>query len=252
MVLLDVGTDWWHKGAMLWRFLKQYTSGEAKKLVLSVDGNNGWEAWKRLHEQFEPSMAMKDAQVQFQFTSLIGRRAKTAAETRSLMIEFEEKAKRIGEVTGEAVDERHAKSVLMGILDMETLKHVGPFMKVKEPLDQTIRKIMEFVNLTGGLGKGDPMELGRVEGHAEQGDQGAHQEEQDDEGDYWGQADEDWGQINGLGEQCYNCNGSGHMHENAHTLKGKVKERATKAKAKERAKQIGVEKDNKAQQEKET
>ena len=108
------------------------------------------------------------------------------------MIEFEEKAKRIGEVTGEAVDERHAKSVLMGILDMETLKHVGPFMKVKEPLDQTIRKIMEFVNLTGGLGKGDPIELGRVEGHAEQGGQGAHQEEQDDEGDYWGQGDEDW------------------------------------------------------------
>ena len=42
------------------------------------------------------------------------------------------------------------------------------------------------------------------------------------------------------------------MHENAHTLKGKVKERATKAKAKERAKHIGVEKDNMAQQEKET
>ena len=77
---------------MMWRFLKQYTVGEARKLVQSVAEDNGWEAWRRLHEQFEPSMAMKEAQVQYQFTSLIGAKAKTAVETRAKMVEFEEKA----------------------------------------------------------------------------------------------------------------------------------------------------------------
>jgi lipid A disaccharide synthetase len=42
------------------------------------------------------------------------------------------------------------------------------------------------------------------------------------------------------------------MQENAHTLKEKVEEKETKEKAKERAKEIGVAKDNMAQQGKET
>ena len=36
---------WWTRRAMLWRFLKKHTEGEAKKVVQGCRGNNGWEAW---------------------------------------------------------------------------------------------------------------------------------------------------------------------------------------------------------------
>ena len=40
--------DWWNKGEALWRFLKRYAGGEARRVVLGVSEDNGWEAWRRL------------------------------------------------------------------------------------------------------------------------------------------------------------------------------------------------------------
>jgi len=91
--------DWWSKGEMLWRFLKKYTGGEARKVVTGVRKDNGWEAWRKLHLQFEPGLVMREAQVMSQFTGMVNRSAKNPAETRMLMVELEEKAKRVEEIT---------------------------------------------------------------------------------------------------------------------------------------------------------
>ena len=41
--------DWFSRGSELWRFLKRYTSGEARQVVTSVAEDNGWEAWQKLN-----------------------------------------------------------------------------------------------------------------------------------------------------------------------------------------------------------
>ena len=50
---LDVKATCWSIGAEAWRLLRRFTSGEARRSVTSVDKNNGWEAWRRLHQHSE-------------------------------------------------------------------------------------------------------------------------------------------------------------------------------------------------------
>ena len=48
---VDMAPDAWNCREMVWRFLKQYTAGEARKVVGSAPNRNGWEAWRKLHLQ---------------------------------------------------------------------------------------------------------------------------------------------------------------------------------------------------------
>ncbi len=107
-------TDWWQKAGMLWRFLRRYTSGDSRKIVNSVSDKHGWEAWRKLHQQFEPGLVMREAVVMSQFTNMVNKRARNPGETKTLMVELEEKAK-VEEVTGERIDNRHMMSVIMGV-----------------------------------------------------------------------------------------------------------------------------------------
>ena len=43
----DVKGIWWKIRADLWRLLKRFTSGEARRIITSVNKDNGFEAWRR-------------------------------------------------------------------------------------------------------------------------------------------------------------------------------------------------------------
>ena len=101
---VDVDVKAWEQTEMLWRFLKKYTAGDARKIVSSVSDRNGWEAWMKLHLQFEPALVMREAVVMAQFTSMVNKRAKTPAETKTLLVELEERAKRVEEITHDERD----------------------------------------------------------------------------------------------------------------------------------------------------
>ena len=66
---------------------------------MSVGGDNGCDAWRKLHQQFEPSVVMREAQAMAQFTGMVNRRAKNPAETRAMMLELEERARRVEDMT---------------------------------------------------------------------------------------------------------------------------------------------------------
>ena len=89
----DWEDDAWNQREMIWRFLKRYTAGEAKKVVTSVSHRNGWEAWRKLHLQFEPALVMREAVVMASFTNMVSRRAKTPQEAKALLLELDERAK---------------------------------------------------------------------------------------------------------------------------------------------------------------
>jgi len=96
----DWEDDAWNQREMIWRFLKTKTTGEAKKVVTSVSHRNGWEAWRKLHLQFEPALVMREAVVMASFTNMVSRRAKTPQEAKALLLELDERAKRVEEVRG--------------------------------------------------------------------------------------------------------------------------------------------------------
>ena len=81
---VDTDPEAWAIREMLWRFLKRYTAGEAKKVVCSAPNRNGWEAWRKLHLQYEPALVMREAVVMASFTNMVAKRAKTPSESKAL------------------------------------------------------------------------------------------------------------------------------------------------------------------------
>jgi len=161
---VDTDPEAWAIREMLWRFLKRYTAGEAKKVVCSAPNRNGWEAWRKLHLQYEPALVMREAVVMASFTNMVAKRAKTPSESKALLTELDERAKRVEEVTGEPIDNRHRMSVIMGVIDSESMKHASQFQGAKQRADILQRKVIEFANLMStGTRAMDNMDIGRLE-----------------------------------------------------------------------------------------
>ena len=97
---VDMDPEAWSCREMIWRFLKKYTSGEARKVVCSAPNRNGWEAWRKLHLQYEPQLVMREAVVMAAFTNMVAKRAKNPSESKALLQELDERARRVEEVTG--------------------------------------------------------------------------------------------------------------------------------------------------------
>ena len=139
-----------------------------------------------MHQQFKRALVMREAVVMAQFTSMVNKRATTPADTKTLLVELEERAKRVEEITGERIYNRHMMSVIMGILDSETMKHTAQHQGSKVKADVLKRKVIEFANLmsTGKSGP-DAMDIGRVETRTRWADQ----------------VDEGWEEDNGFEEE---------------------------------------------------
>ena len=145
-----------------------------------------------MHQQYEPATVTREAQVLNRYTSMIMRRAKNPRETKALMVELGERARRVEDVTGRPIEERHAMSVLSGILDPETSKHTAQYQGQRSSVELLKRKVMEFTNLM--TQSEDKMDLSKVQQNTEQ-----YEEEEDDE-DY----------IGAFGNTCAKCGGAGH------------------------------------------
>ena len=91
-------------------------------------------------------------------------RAQTPSETKAVLVELDERAKRVEEVTGEPIDNRHMMSVVMGVLDSESMKHTAQYQGAKQRADVLKRKVIEFANLMStGTKSMDSMDIGRFE-----------------------------------------------------------------------------------------
>ena len=144
---LDMSAGAWDHREMVWRFLKQYTGGEAKKVVGSAPNRNGWEAWRKLHLQYEPQLVMRGAVVMSQFTNMVTKRAKSPQETKALLLELDERARRVEEVTGEAIGNSHRMSVVMGLIDAESMRHTAAHSGANMRADVLQKKVIELASL---------------------------------------------------------------------------------------------------------
>ena len=193
---------WWAMGENLWRFLRKYTGTEARRIISGVSDDNGWEAWRQLNQQYEPGTAAREAQVMARVMNMTQKKAKNSKETKAMMIEMGERARRVEEVTGKPVDDRTMKSVITCFLDSETAKHTSQCQGSATSLPTLKKKIMEFTNImTANMD--EKMDVGMIRGRGcRWGD-----EEEDAEAD-----DEDHvdGGINWVGERCHQCGGVRH------------------------------------------
>ena len=89
------------------------------------------------------------------FTNMVNKRAKTPAETKTLLVELDERAKRVEEITGERIENRRMMCAVMGVLDSESMKHTAQYQGATVRADVLKRKVVEFANLMAA-GKSGP------------------------------------------------------------------------------------------------
>ena len=64
----------WERPEQLWRLMRRFTDGEARRVVLSVREDNVYDAWSKQHHQSEPSIVVRKTQAMSQFTGMVNRR----------------------------------------------------------------------------------------------------------------------------------------------------------------------------------
>ena len=70
-----------------------------------------------MHTHCEPSTGMEVGQAAHLLTKMSANRAKTPAETRKLLVEMDERVRKLAELSGQEPDVLHQKSVLLRFMD---------------------------------------------------------------------------------------------------------------------------------------
>ena len=152
-----------HDRVKIWRALRGLTEGEAKKIILSVKDEDGWLAWRRLCQHFEPGVAGRQGRVLAEFTALTANPAKSIAETRRLITEMATRMKAVEDITGQRIDDLHAKSVLLHMIDPVARQHTAMWHAQRD-FQILKQQIIEWTNnASTATGGPTPMQVGSIE-----------------------------------------------------------------------------------------
>ena len=190
-------------GENVWRFLKQMTDGEARKVVTGV--TCGYEAWSKLHRRFGPSLAAKQGMVLNDLVAMVQKPAKSPSETKGLVTELERRVKMAEDVTKNTMDDNHLKSILVALLDPLTRQHTTMHQGADTTYDMLKRYVLEFANNVTVRCEATAMQIGRVCDSPDDGDCQRHCDAAFDA--EW----DDYLAAVSKGTQCYQCGGVGHM-----------------------------------------
>ena len=94
---------------------------------------------------------------------MVNKRANNVNATKSLIIELEDRAKRMEEVSGKRSDKLHEMSAVVGILNMGTLNHTAPYQASAQDIQTLKRKVMEFTNMMANSNHKDLLAIDRAE-----------------------------------------------------------------------------------------
>ena len=199
----------------VFRALKALTQGEARTVVQAVRDENGFAAWKHLHQRFGLSVAAKQGKVMCDLAQMVQRPAKTPAETRTLITELERRIRIAEDVTGNTLDDGHAKSILASILDPTTRAHTSTYQGVSSKYQDLKRAVLEFANNNTLTAKSDAdaMNIGQLAGEEPQW------EDVSNNAQAWDVASDVLSAVSAH-TQCHQCAGFGHLAHQCPTPKG--------------------------------
>ena len=82
-------------------------------------------AWEQLNNYFGPGMACQQGAALNDLSKMILAPAKNPEEMRKLINELTTRMKAVYDITKEPVDDTHAKSILLGVMDPLTKQHLA-------------------------------------------------------------------------------------------------------------------------------
>ena len=182
----------------LCRALNGITTDEPKKLV-EANPDDGYNAWRRLCQHFNPSLASMEGRAWSDLGMLAQSTAKGPDETKRLINELSLRIKRVEDISGETVVGTHAKSILLTFMDPLTRQHTSAFHGKQSDYHKLKQECLQFINNAVGADVA-AMQLGSVQPPPADDNNGVDWE--------W----EASGASQALGSaQCYTCGGTGHF-----------------------------------------
>ena len=103
----------------VWRMLRTYTEpgSDCRKVVEGASQDDGWTAWRRLQENYEPSLMVREGQVLAELAIMANKVAKKPSETKKFLLDLEDKIRRVNEIVGRNPDDMRCKSIVLGFMD---------------------------------------------------------------------------------------------------------------------------------------
>lgn len=177
--------------------LKGMTDNEALATVRGVTGGRGFEAWRRICQQFEPGVAAARHGAFHRVTAMGEKPAKNTMETRRLLVELDNRLRVAREVQGREVADDLSNAVLEKMLDPTTRAFTGSHFG--KPYAAYRREVMRFLN--ENMSTDVHMQIGAVTNEA------AYQDDPNDEA-AWG--DTDGNNLAAIKGACWTCGVVGH------------------------------------------
>ncbi len=202
-------------GAEIFRTLKALTAGEARKIITSVDSDNGFMAFWKLVRHNNPYLAELQGTALARLTQMGLARASTPTETKHKVTEMEVNIKYAEAVIGEGLNDLHLKSIILGFIDPLTRAHTVAHQASDVLFETFKRHVLAFCNGNIGHGGGAvPMAIGAVAATTPEAEP-----EASPTGDwgYWSpSASSEWEEyLNAVGKgdprTCFQCGKPGHL-----------------------------------------
>ena len=218
-------------GQEVYAALAALVTGDAMTVVRSVTNGNGWEAWSRLHNRFDPRTPAKA--LMMMMAVLQTRRAKDSRELPNMVQDWEVKVKNLDVEHEIKLDPKIKIALMTSFLPADLQDLVFQWSDDKTTFEGIRDKVMSLAVNRAAMAKPTAMEVDGVQA-------GLYYEEGWDYGEEeWSYEGEDTG-INYVGEKCHRCGGLGHYARECGTpLKGKGKGEAGKGGGKAKGKGKG-------------
>ena len=138
------------------------TIDEPKKIVPAVP-DDGWNAWRRLCQNFNPSLARMAGRAWGELGVIPQNIAKSQGETKQTINELAVRIEQVEGISGVAVAATHAKFILLTFMDARARQHAAAFHGRQSDYTKLKQESLQVINKSV-VGYTETKPFGRVGG----------------------------------------------------------------------------------------
>ena len=204
-------------GSELYVVLTSSVTGDAMGVVRGTTSGDGWEAWSKLFNRFDPRTPARSLMAMM--AVMQPKKVKDPRDLLNAIQDWEVKVKSLSGEHGIELEGKIKVALFTSILPGEFQDYV--YQMTDMSYEVVKDRVMGLALNRAAMSKPTPMEVDRVQAHCRH-EAAEWEEHEDHEGEYWDEFGAEV-EIGYVGEACRRCGGLGHYARERPTPKGKGK-----------------------------